>query len=105
VAVYVDLLMPCMPNARWRYLWSCHMFVRPGPGALGKLHAFAARLGLKRAWFQPSPGNLPHYDLTPAKRRGAVAAGAVEVGREDLVDALWAWRAMAGRFKKKAGGA
>lgn len=39
-------------------------------------HAFAARLGLKRAWFQ-SRSIVPHYGLSPAKRELAVRHGAV----------------------------
>lgn len=49
-----------------------------------ELHAFAARLGLKRAWFQA--GSRPasaHYDLTAGKRAQAIALGAVsETWRE-----------------------
>lgn len=49
-----------------------------------ELHAFAARLGLKRSWYQP--GSRPaaaHYDLTAGKRKQAIALGAVsETWRE-----------------------
>ena len=48
--------------------------------SLEELHAFAAKLGLKRAWFQDDP-RLPHYDLSPGRRRAAVALGAFEVDR------------------------
>jgi hypothetical protein len=44
-----------------------------------ELHEFAARIGLKRAWFQSRP-NRPehdHYDLTRGKRQQALALGAV----------------------------
>lgn len=43
-----------------------------------ELHAFAARLGLRRAWFQSRPGKPwhDHYDLTRAKRELAIALGA-----------------------------
>ncbi|MGE3289387.1 MAG: DUF4031 domain-containing protein [Pseudonocardia sp.] len=52
-----------------------------------ELHAFAARIGLRRAWFQPGrrPGDgspdptKNHYDLTEEARARAVAAGAVEI--------------------------
>ena len=58
---------------------SCHLST---DGPIEELHAFAARIGLKRAWFQDDP-KYPHYDLTPARRAAAVKAGAVEVtGRE-----------------------
>jgi hypothetical protein len=44
-----------------------------------ELHAFAARLGLKREWFQTRPGRpeLDHYDLTRGKREQALRLGAV----------------------------
>jgi hypothetical protein len=44
-----------------------------------ELHQFAARLGLKRGWFQCRPGRpeLDHYDLTRGKRELALRLGAV----------------------------
>jgi uncharacterized protein DUF4031 len=52
-----------------------------------ELHAFAARLGLQRHWFQHRPGrpDRDHYDLTAEKRRQALAAGAVEEDRRQGV--------------------
>jgi len=44
---------------------------------LEELHALAARIGLRRSWFQS--GRVPHYDLTPGRRERALAAGAVFV--------------------------
>jgi hypothetical protein len=40
-----------------------------------ELHAFAARLGLKREWFQDHHMH-PHYDLSPNKRAQALRLGA-----------------------------
>ena len=54
---------------------SCHLTCE---GDIEVLHAFAARLGLRREWFQDHPRH-PHYDLTRSKRRRAVQLGAVEV--------------------------
>lgn len=49
-----------------------------------ELHEFAAHIGLKRAWFQEHPW-VPHYDLTPSKRKLAVLHGAKEVeGAQEL---------------------
>ena len=44
-----------------------------------ELHAFAARLGLRRAWFQEHRRHraLNHYDVPEETRRAAVALGAV----------------------------
>jgi hypothetical protein len=46
-----------------------------------ELHAFAARLGMKRAWFQhkASRPHQGHYDLPERAREDALALGAVEV--------------------------
>jgi len=52
------------------------------------LHAFAARIGLKRCWFQVRRGGLPHYDLTGSKIAAAIEAGAEYVGRERTVAAI-----------------
>lgn len=53
----------------------CHM---ASDDSTQELHEFAARIGLKRAWFQAHPW-VPHYDLTPSKRKLAVLHGATEV--------------------------
>ena len=53
--------------------WS-HMVSTEGPD---ELHAMAARLGLKREWFQS--GSFDHYDITPPKRQLALKLGALEV--------------------------
>lgn len=53
---------------------SCHLTT---DGTLDDLHAFAARIGLRREWFQGT--TYPHYDLTAAKRDEAMVAGAVFV--------------------------
>ena len=36
--------------------------------SLEELHAMAVQIGMKREWFQNKP-RLPHYDLTPRRRR------------------------------------
>lgn len=41
----------------------------------------AARIGLRRAWFQA--GRVPHYDLTPARRQAALDDGAVFVAAKE----------------------
>lgn len=75
MSVYVDPLIACLPNRRWRYTQSCHLFA----DTVEELHAFAARLGLLHSWFQHRPGRLPHYDLTKGMRARAVAMGATEL--------------------------
>ena len=48
-----------------------------------ELHAFAIRLGLRRGWFQMTPGRpeKDHYDLTRARRVLAIRYGAIEEDR------------------------
>ena len=48
--VYVDGLRSCLPSGRWNWAWSCHMFARPDN--VDALHDLAAKIGLKREWFQ-----------------------------------------------------
>jgi len=69
---YVDTLL----DYGWRLGPSCHLMA----DSLDELHDMAARLGLKRRWFQDDP-RLPHYDLTTRRRAAAVHLGAREVGR------------------------
>lgn len=53
-------------------------------GELEELHAFAAKIGLRREWYQPHH-LAPHYDLTSSKREHAIRLGAVFVPmREQL---------------------
>ncbi|MFC3490804.1 DUF4031 domain-containing protein [Amycolatopsis roodepoortensis] len=69
-----------------------------------ELHAFAARLGLQRSWFQDPrvrshkrlsparPGSFAaetwHYDITRSKRDLALQLGAADVGWRDLPDLI-----------------
>jgi hypothetical protein len=75
-------------NARWSHLIA---------DTVDELHAFAARLGLRRDWFQDpvvngkpkaAPGTRAaenwHYDVTQSKRRLAIRMGAVPVAYRDL---------------------
>lgn len=51
--------------------------------SVAELHAFAERLGLRRGWFQSTPGRpeKDHYDLTEAGRLLAIGHGAVPEDR------------------------
>lgn len=57
----------------------CHMIA----DTVAELHEFAARIGLKREWFQPF--SRPHYDLSKGRRSAAMAAGAIELDRSNFV--------------------
>lgn len=66
-----------------RYKTWCHMVSDRGEA---ELHAFAARLGLKRQWAQLRPKHSSaHYDLIPAKRMLALKFGALAVTSRELV--------------------
>lgn len=80
MAVYVD--EPVWSNPRKGFYNWCHMQAY----SIDELHAFAAKLGLKRSYFQPGKnpqGLLAHYDLSPAKRAQAVRLGAIEIHAMD----------------------
>ena len=85
--IYVDPLMNCLPNRRWRWTQASHLV----GDTLDELHAFAERLGLKRTWFQ-SAGTIPHYDLTVYKRRQALRLGASEITMREMAQRICAWR-------------
>lgn len=57
--------------------WWCHMV---SDTSMDELHTFAARLGIKRAWFDGD-----HYDLRANKRALAAYLGAVEVNSRELL--------------------
>lgn len=83
--IYVDPMQPCRPNAQWRWTENCHLLCDPGEE--DALHAFAARIGLKREWFQEK--SKPHYDLTNGKRWQALNAGAVPLEQSSEILAFF----------------
>lgn len=77
--IYVDGLRNWGWVLRRKRTESCHLVA----DTLAELHAFAKRLGLKRAWFQSL--SYPHYDLTPNKRALAVKLDAKELSNSSFV--------------------
>ncbi|SIM25943.1 Uncharacterised protein [Mycobacteroides abscessus subsp. abscessus] len=75
MTVYVDdMRMPARVGrlqARWSHLMA---------DTDEELHAFAARLGLKRSWHQKPGTAISHYDVTDSRRREALRLGAVPIG-------------------------
>lgn len=73
---------------RWGSRWS-HLTCG---GDCDELHAFAARLGLKRAYAQHmdrADHYYHHYDVTPPKRETALKQGAIFVpAREQAAEML-----------------
>jgi hypothetical protein len=79
VAILVDELRE-YPDVRLPFTTWCHM---ASDRDFDELHAFAARLGLRRRWFQRD-----HYDLPAHGRAAAVALGALEVGSGELLERM-----------------
>ena len=79
--IYVDEIQD-YPHCRLPYKRWCHMAT---DGAIEELHAFAAKLGLRRAWFQ-GRATHPHYDLVPSKRAQALRLGAQAVTSRALIE-------------------
>ena len=77
MTVYVDDWRQPARVGRVTATWS-HLTVGPYDD-IDELHVFAARIGLKRSWFQDKPWPRAHYDVTESKRRQAIAAGAVPI--------------------------
>ena len=75
MAVYVD-----NERIQWRGKLWCHLV----GDSLGELHAFAASLGLKRAWFQ-GKASYPHYDVTTGVRERALEMGAIAAGKTQML--------------------
>jgi len=73
--VYVD-----EATWEWRGQFWCHLLA----DSIDELHEFAARLGLRRSWFQGS-SRFPHYDLTVNKRLLAIRLGAQAVDARTAV--------------------
>ncbi len=78
--MYVDELQD-YPDCRLPYKRWCHLAT---DGTLEALHAFAARLGLQRRWFQ-GQATHPHDDLVPSKRAHALRLGAKAVTSTELI--------------------
>lgn len=100
MTVMVDELK-VWPHARHRCFkaGSAHLTV---DGALDELHAFAARLGLRRAWFQDHV-LAPHYDLSPAKHALALRLGALLVPAREQALRRVERRRLAARVAERRG--
>jgi hypothetical protein len=77
MTVYVDDVRISARVGRISARWS-HLTVGPDDD-IAELHALAAKIGLRRAWFQDKPWPRAHYDVTESKRQEAIRAGAVPI--------------------------
>lgn len=85
--VYVDDMRMSAQVGRLRARWS-HLTA----DTKEELHAFAARLGLRRSWFQDKPNGLWHYDVTDSKRDQAIRLGAKQIHYGDLGEHALVWQ-------------
>lgn len=76
MSVYVDDM-----RAMYGRMVMCHMVA----DTTEELLEMADRIGVKRKWLQEAGTWKEHFDICLAKRKAAVAAGAVELGVRDLV--------------------
>jgi hypothetical protein len=83
--VYVDPLADRGWKLRGHAQANCHLFT--DAWNLDELHAMAARIGMKREWFQDAR-SAPHYDVTPKRRALAVSMGVIEVSFRQAC-AIW----------------
>lgn len=86
MAVYVDDM-----RAPFGRMIMCHMVADTDY----ELHAMAAKIGVARKWHQKAGTHLSHYDIALSKRALAVAAGAIEIDRQGMVNILRRKRASA----------
>jgi len=70
--IYVDEVRDYTGLTKLRYKKWCHIWT---DGPIEELHEFAAKLGLKRSWFQDKK-RFPHYDTIPYRRALALKMGA-----------------------------
>lgn len=86
--VYVDALI----DWGWKLGPSCHLVA----DTIEELDIFAVSIGMKKSWFQlGGRGNLPHYDLTVARRKAAVSKGAIEINRKQLCEIINTYKSKA----------
>ena len=84
MTVYVDPMSEVIPNKRWRFSTACHMIA----DSQEELEEFGRKLKLLPWWMQDRGKPTAHFDLTPAKRDEAIAAGAVEVSSRRLAELI-----------------
>lgn len=82
MSVYIDPEISCIPSGAYRWRRVTHLFA----DTLEELHTFAAKIGMRREWFQHKPGCLPHYDLNTSRRARAVELGAKELDGAELLE-------------------
>lgn len=89
MAVYIDPMVNHGKRIGAAGPWWCHMIA----DTLDELHALAARIGMRRSWFQHD-GSTPHYDIGSVRFRNlAISYGAIQCDRRVFVGHLQRIRA------------
>lgn len=83
MSVYVDDM-----KARFGRMVMCHMIA----DSTEELHAMADQVGVARRWLQKGGTAEEHYDVCLAMKSRAIALGAVEVTKRELVRKIRARR-------------
>lgn len=100
MTVYVDNVRIKASVGRYTDRSWCHLLT--DDPTMTELHALAQRIGLRRSWFQPPKQYVPgapvawwrgHYDVTEAKRKEAVLAGAVQIHFADWSEKIVGFKA------------
>lgn len=81
--IYVDALTGCLAHDNWRHTRSCHLMA----DSLPELIRFGKKIGCSPNWVQ-TEGALDHFDLTARMREKAVAHGAMEIDRKQVVELM-----------------
>ena len=76
MAVYVDNM-----QARYGQMVMCHM----AADTSAELLIMAQRIGVRARWIQKRGTYAEHFDICQAKRRAAIAAGALQITSRELV--------------------
>jgi hypothetical protein len=79
MSVYVDNM-----KAPYGRMIMCHMIA----DTRAELIAMADRIGVARKWLQKAGQPFEHFDICLSKRKKAIAFGAREISRVDLVALL-----------------
>lgn len=86
--IYVDPLYPTPRTAEWPHDEAAHLFCLPGQVEVLREFATLMELGRKLR----NDGILPHFELNREEHELAVEAGARQVTREGLEEAIRIWR-------------
>jgi hypothetical protein len=79
--VYLDTARNEFNPKHGRRMVMCHMIADTPE----ELHAMAAKIGMRREWFQ-GKSSFPHYDVCLSRKRQAIKYGATVLQRLDFIN-------------------